>query len=183
MDVLVLKLIDRQRRIRNKLLTYFVLFPLGLFFIGCFTTGRRHGNYSLPSRTFFEEEFGFDGDWRIIGIIGIIIVFLVYISLSEILPFKGGQIELAKDKIKINQGSIVYEFKVDKLIKFEFLADVPYASDDRNDFEKASILKFQANGRSYDYEICTETKADLEAMTPIVKAWGELNSKFKYDYR
>ncbi len=183
MDIITLKLIDRQRRITNKLLTYFVLLPLGIFFFGCFRTQNRYGNYTIPSRTIFEDEFGFDSHWRIIGLIGLIVVIIIYISLSKIIPFKGGRIELTKDKIKISRGLRVNEFKVDKLKKFEFLADVSFKSDDRHDFEKASVLKFQTNGRSYDFEICTETKADLEAMTPIVKAWRELNSEFKYGYR
>jgi hypothetical protein len=183
MDIITLKLIDRQRRIINKLLTYCVLYPLGLFFIGCFTTGRRYGSYSQPSQTLFEQEFGFDSYWRIIGIIGLIVVFIIYMSLSKIIPFKGGQIELTKDKIKIIQGSRVNEFKVDKLKKFEFLADVTFKSDDRHDFERANVLKFQDNRRNYDYEIFAETNADLDAITPIVKAWKEINSEFKYGYK
>lgn len=177
MDFVTLKLIDRQRRFKNKILTYFVLFPLGIFFLGCFRTSRS----SL--QTIFEQEFGFESYWRIIGIIGLIIVIILYISLSKILPYKRGHIQLSKDKIKISQGLKVSEHQTERLKNFKFLADVPFGGDDRHDFEKASTLKFRDNGKKYDFEICPESKNELEAITPIVKAWKELNPEFIYGYK
>lgn len=179
MDSVTLKLIDRQKRIRNKVITYFGLLPIGLFSIGCFYIPR----YSGTRQTIFEREFDFESYWRIIGPLGLLAVGVTYILLDKLLPFKKGTLRLTKGKISINSGEKISEFQTESLKDFEFKTDVPFDTDDRHDFQKASVLKFRVNNKKFEFEVCTETRTELEALTPIVKAWKESNREFRYGYK
>lgn len=179
MDSLILKLIDRHKRIRNLLITYFVLLPIGIFSIGCFYIPR----YSSTQETIFEKEFGFETYWRFIGSFMLLAVGMTYIFLSKLLPFKKGSLHLTKEKISIKNGKQIRDFPIALLKDFEFKADVPFDTDDREDFKKASVLKFKINNKKFEFEVCTETKEALAALTPIVKAWQESNPAFQYGYK
>lgn len=179
MESLTLKLIDRQKRIRNKIIAYFGLLPSGLFSIGCFYIPR----HSQTRLTLFERVFDFESYWRIIGPFGLLAVGMTYIFLGKLLPFKNGTLLLTKEKIRINSGKINNDFQIDSLKGLEFKTDIPFDTDDRPDFQKASLLKFRIGKRKFVFEVCTDTKAELEALTPIIKAWKELNPEFKYGYK
>ena len=79
------------------MISYFGLFPLGLFFIGCFYIQR----YSVTKETFFEREFDFESYWRVIGVIGLFIVGFIFLFLDKLLPFKKGIIHLLQLKVKL----------------------------------------------------------------------------------
>ena len=63
------------------------------------------------------------------------------------------------------------------------MADIPFESDERYNFQKASILKFDSRGKKFNFEVSTETQEDMLALRPFVKHWREAYPHFKYSYK
>src|SRR5690606_7713 len=154
-------LIDRQKRILNKLITYSVLYPLGIFFLLCFGRGRH-----WTGRTILEIELGFETYWRTIGVVGAIVVLLLLVFLDRLIVFKKGQIQLTRDKIIIKKENTEKIFHTNRLKNFEFKADIPFDSDDRDAFQKQSVLRFTDSNEKFIFEINLETVEDSKTLTP-----------------
>nr|WP_319401859.1 hypothetical protein [uncultured Carboxylicivirga sp.] len=172
--------IDRKRRLTARLLQ---VTSLVLTFIFFFLFQWIYIEYGEKDITVFEWLFGINEIWRVVGWIGFLISFVVFISIPRLVPFRNGQIYLSKEKIEVISKKINQSFEIRLIEELKVIKDLPYEGDERYETEVATQIIFCIQNLKYDFEIEIFSLKDFENLTPIFKHWQDVIKLYKVEYK
>lgn len=147
-----------------------------MFFLFSAYTGRY-------DETLTEQWFDFPRYWRTIGWVGFAITGILYIVLARLTLYNNGRVRISAEKIELVDKQQFKTFETSRIKNLVFTKDIPYKTDERNDSQRASRLKFEYQGRTVDLEIRTRLKSDFEQLLPISKLWQQNIAGYREEYK
>ena len=166
--------INRFKRIVVRLLQLLLLTPAALFFILGVKTKSTH--------TILELQLGFPEYWRIISVVGLLVIAFLYFILYSLLKVEDGILEFKEDRISIlKKGRLESEYHFNEIDDVKLEKDIPFKDDERYQSQRASKLIFLYRGKTVILEFLSKDAERYHKLNQYLKEVSLAN--FKETYR